>query len=346
MKAKKLKSRLLAAALFFAAAFAAAQYIELNGVLDTLNASLQWDPLTETGAIDRTGRRLVFTLGSPWIMADYQFLIRTPGIIRRDGAILIPEDTARALSAYFTQPPERGVVPRVSVILIDAGHGGKDPGAIGYIENEAGRRKIQEKDIVLRVALDLYQRLIKNYPQKKILLTRHDDTYLKLEERTQLANENVLGEHEAIIFVSIHANASFNRKAKGYEVWYLPPEFRRDLINPASMENQNQEIVPILNALLEEEYTIESIRLAREIIAGFESSLGETTENRGIKEESWFVVRNAKMPSVLVELGFITNPEEADLLTQEEYLRKLSEGIYTGIHNFVSMFESSKGFTE
>lgn len=346
MKMCRGKVPLLAAALFLAAAAVTAQYVELDGVLETLDASLQWDPLSESGIIDRGGQRLVFSLGSPWIMADYQVLIRTAGIIRREGTILFPEDTVRALAAYFARPPERGVTPRVAVILIDAGHGGKDSGAIGYLEGAGGRSTLQEKDIVLKVALGLHQRLSRLYPHKKILLTRREDIYLKLEERTQLANEITLGEHEAIIFVSIHANASFNRKARGYEVWYLPPEYRRNLINPASLEGESREIVPILNALLEEEYTIESIRLAREIIAGFDDTVGEETENRGIKEESWFVVRNAKMPSVLVELGFVTHPEEAALLANDEYLQKLSEGIYTGIRNFVSMFESSKGFTE
>ena len=343
---KLVKVVVLAAALSLAAAAAPAQYVELDAVLDSLNAELQWDPLTETGILDSAGRRLIFTLGSPWIMADYRLLFRTPGIIRRQGAILFPEDTVRLLSDYLVQPPERGVAPRVAVILIDAGHGGKDPGAIGYLENDKSREMIREKDIVLRVALDLHGRLSRVYPDKKILLTRRDDTYLKLEERTKLANDIALGEHEAIIFVSIHANASFNRKARGYEVWYLPPEYRRDLINPDSLDNENREIAPILNALLEEEYTIESIRLAREIITGFEKTLGTETENRGIKEESWFVVRNAKMPSVLVELGFVTHPEEVAQLADLEYLQKLSEGIYTGIRNFVSMFESTKGFTE
>jgi N-acetylmuramoyl-L-alanine amidase len=346
VKNRRGKWRLAAAFLFLAAAALPAQYVEMDKVLATWQAGLQWDPLTETGTIDRAGRRLTFTLGSPWIMADYRSLIRTTGIIRRDGALLFPEDTVRAVSAYLTQPPERGVAPRVAVLLIDAGHGGQDPGAIGYLDRDGERVKVQEKDVVLKVALDLHRRLSRAYPDKQILLTRRDDNYLKLEERTQLANEIVLGEHEAIIFISIHANASFNKKARGYEVWYLPPDYRRDLLNPASLEEENQEIVPILNALLEEEYTIESIRLAREIIAGFRDSVGAETESRGIKEESWFVVRNAKMPSVLVELGFVTHPEEVALLARGDYLQKLSEGIYTGIRNFVSIFESSKGFTE
>ncbi|GAH70678.1 unnamed protein product, partial [marine sediment metagenome] len=110
--------------------------------------------------------------------------------------------------------------------------------------------------------------------------------------------------------------------------------------------DENKEIAPILNVLLEEEYTIESITLAREILSGFDRMVGEITENRGIKEEYWFVVRNAKMPSVLIELGFITHGEEGPRLTREDYLQKLTQGIYTGIRNFIQTFENSRGFTE
>ena len=108
----------------------------------------------------------------------------------------------------------------------------------------------------------------------------------------------------------------------------------------------NQAIAPILNVLLEEEYAIESVRLARFVLDGFDETVGELSQNRGIREESWFVVRKAKMPSVLIELGYVTNEEEATLLADPSYLQKLAEGIYTGIRRFVTSFESTKGFTE
>ena len=324
----------------------AAQYRELNQLLQDLNATLQWNPTAGMGFIDLYGGRVIFKLGAPWLLIDYYHLVKTSGVVRKDGAILFPERTVVFIEEYFKGKEERRRLPRVAVILIDPGHGGKDPGAIGFHMVNGKQKKILEKDVVLKVALKLYALLEKEFPDKKILLTRKDDTYLKLEERTKLANDISIEDHEAIIFVSIHANASFNEKARGFEVWYLPPDYRRELINPDSLEEENREIAPILNVLLEEEYTIESITLAREIISGFDREIGNVTENRDIKEESWFVVRKAKMPSVLVELGFITNREEALRLEQEDYLQKLTLGIYTGIRNFIRSFESTKGFTE
>ncbi len=107
-----------------------------------------------------------------------------------------------------------------------------------------------------------------------------------------------------------------------------------------------EDIAPILNVMLEEEFTTESILLARDIMDGLNTNIGTESPNRGVRAEEWFVVRNARMPSVLVETGFVTNPEEASLLSSEDYLRRLSDGIYTGIVNFVQYFESMKGPTE
>ena len=128
-------------------------------------------------------------------------------------------------------------------------------------------------------------------------------------------------------------------------MWYLPPDYRRELISPDNLDDESKELAPILNTMLEEEYTRESILLAQAIIREFEKRLGDKSINRGIREESWFVVRNAKMPAVLVEIGFATNKEEASLLGNPNYLRTLSEGIFSAIESFVTTFESTDGFS-
>ena len=96
---------------------------------------------------------------------------------------------------------------------------------------------------------------------------------------------------------------------------------------------------------MEEEFTTESILIAKYIQDGMKAQVGSLSVDRGIKEEEWFVVRNANMPSVLVELGFVTNEEEAKLLFDKNYLRKLSLGIYNELTAFVTHFERSRGFT-
>ena len=105
----------------------------------------------------------------------------------------------------------------------------------------------------------------------------------------------------------------------------------------------SEEIIPILNSMMEEEFTTESILIAKSILDGLEAEIGDLSPNRGLKAESWFVVRNARMPSVLIELGFVTNEKEARLLDDAAALQKYATGIYNGIVNFVSYFESIGG---
>ncbi len=95
--------------------------------------------------------------------------------------------------------------------------------------------------------------------------------------------------------------------------------------------------------MLEEEFTTESIILARDVMSGLQARIGSESPNRGVRAEEWFVVRNAHMPSILVETGFVTNPDEGKLLTQDDYLSRVADGVYTGLVDFVGYFESMRG---
>ena len=96
---------------------------------------------------------------------------------------------------------------------------------------------------------------------------------------------------------------------------------------------------------MEEEFTMESMLIAKFILDELTSSIGKQAQSRGLKEEMWFVVRNARMPSVLIELGFVSNEKEAKLLNDKQYLQKASDAIYNGLVTFIDHFENSKGFT-
>lgn len=319
--------------------------VSVEEVAGRIGARFLWEPFRRTGMLSTKDHVLVFKPDSGWGIFDYREVI-PPGDIRTGdtGAILFSDDLAARLTELFETVDEDR--PVVATVIIDPGHGGKDPGAIGKFTGEHGEVVIMEKDVVLETCLHLYSLLKARYPEKNIILTRSDDTYLKLEERTELANNISLDPREAMIFISVHANASFNTKASGYEVWYLPPEYRRDLLDPEDLQDVEEDVIPILNTMLEEEYTVESIILARSILEGLDVQVGEYTENRGLKEETWFVVRNARMPSVLIEMGFITNKEEAGYLSNPEYLKKAGRGIYNGIREFIDSFERTSGFTE
>ncbi|MDR0411974.1 MAG: N-acetylmuramoyl-L-alanine amidase [Treponema sp.] len=234
---------------------------------------------------------------------------------------------------------------RVAAIIIDPGHGGKDTGAIGTPIIDGKKTTIQEKGIALTVSKDLYVQLVKAFPDKQILMTRNDDSTISLEKRVSFANAVNLAQNEAIIFVAVHCNAApYKANARGYEVWYLPPDVRRSLINKSTFDGP-AEVIPILNSMKEEEFTIESRLLASTILKRFDEVIGKSSPSRGIKEEEWYVVKKANMPSVLVELGFITNASDARLLTDSTYVKNYSNALFEGISDFVAIYEQPGGFS-
>ncbi len=325
-----------------------AEYVDLNTILEKTDATLFYNPLFESGMIEASGSVVTFRLGCDWIIYDWKEKSGTDKWTRgTDGRILVPDDTSRELIGFFgKKAAEKEGAPRIQAIILDPGHGGMDPGANYTYTVKGKKRELSEKDITLEIALLLNSMLAEKYPDKKTILTRMTDEYKKLEERVEIANSMKTGRHEAVIYVSIHVNAAFNRKARGYQVWYLPDDYRRSLIDDKNVKAEEKEILPILNTMLEEEYTMESVTLAKEILSGINASVGDVTENLGIKAESWFVVRNAKMPSVLIETGFLSNEDEALALTDSAYLKKVALGIYNGLSGFISQFEHTKGFTE
>jgi N-acetylmuramoyl-L-alanine amidase len=324
--------------------------LDVDSALSKLDAALRWDPLSRIGSIETVRHRIVFRAEagkSPPAAAimDGAELIRAAPPYLADGELRFPADFVSAALGAFNRAAEvERSRFRVAAILVDPGHGGRDAGAVGRHVVNGKKLELKEKDVVLDVSRDLFDRLSKTYPDKRILMTRTGDTYPTLEQRVDIANSVSLAENEAILFVSIHANASFNKTARGYEVWYLSPEYRRTVID-AERYADSAEVLPILNAMMEEEFTTESLLIARSIMDNFDRAIGKLSPSRGIKAEEWFVVRNARMPSVLVELGFITNPEDAALLSDSSYLRRQSEAIYSGIKDFITKFERTGGFT-
>ena len=312
------------------------EYIENQG------ATLSWDSLSSSGLLEKNGHTVSFRVDDELVIADYRNFYITDAPTQKNGDVFITENFAEVCSKVFSLTTSTGYF-KIGAVLIDAGHGGKDPGAVETHTINGKKTQVQEKDITLNVAKKLFASLQAQYPDKKILMTRTDDRFLSLEERVEIANNVELKEHEAILYISIHVNAAFDKKASGFEVWYLSPGYRRTVIDENSLEDKS--LATILNSMMEEEYTTESILIAKYISEGLEALCGNEMNNRGIKQEEWFVVRNANMPSVLVELGFLTNLKEATLMTNEEYLQKMSNGIYNGLVQFITHFEKSRGFT-
>lgn len=320
---------------------------DIFSLADELKGEIIWDPRSENGEL-RTGRySYSFRPGVPFMVADSSEKVGSGSVYMKDGMLMVSGSLAEAVRQHDkVVPAQRAVYTksghRVAAIFIDPGHGGKDPGAIGTHRIRGRNVRVMEKTVVLNIGKKLKDMLSREYPDKKIIMSRTGDTFPSLDDRVRMANSIKLKPNESILFISVHANASLNKKANGFEVWCLPDEYRRSVVDSGSVDSGNRTLITALNTIAEEELSRESIQLAGSILDGMDKKISREIPNRGIKRESWFVVRNAKMPSVLIEVGFVSNPKEAELLNSNSYLQKISEGIYNGIQDFVYDFEHSE----
>jgi len=313
-------------------------------------AEFRWDPFFASGTLSTGKHEAAFVSGrageTGMVLLNRKDILTLPLPYPEKGILYFPETFVTQVKKTFTRYVEEDRSRfRIAAIIIDPGHGGRDEGTAWNYVVDGKTVRIKEKDIVLKASRQLHTSLAAAFPDKKLLLTREGDTNPSKDERVEMANSLPLKDNEAAIFVSVHANASLsNRNARGYEVWYLTPSYRREVID-RSRYADSKEVLPILNSMLEEEITAESILLANYILKRFDEAVGKITPSRGLRAEEWFVVRNARMPSVLVELGFVSNEAEALLMSDEAYLKKLSEALYKGISDFIAFFERSGGST-
>ena len=340
MKLKKLSS--IISIFFLFTALFAANDIDLMANAEKSGMTIYWDSLSESGMIEKNGHQLSFRNGEGIVLLDSLRMMITDAPELRNNQLYVSKKFLDDSEEFFNQKSDLPF--KVGAILIDAGHGGKDPGALKTYKINGKNVTIQEKDITLRVAKMLAERLKAAYPGKQIVLTRDKDVFLTLGERTDIANSVKVGENEAVLFISVHVNSSLNKTSSGYEVWYLSPGYRRNVLDKSAVDG-DENLFPILNSMLEEEYTTESIMIAKFIMDGLQAQIGKDSKARGIRAEEWFVVKNSNMPAVLIELGFVSNEKEALLLNDEKYLKKATLGIYNGIAAFITHFERSQGFT-
>ena len=303
--------------------------------------TIYWDSLSESGMIEKNGHQVSFRYGEQIVILDSIKMMLTDAPELKGNQIFVSQKFLNDSEQFFNQKSEMPF--KVGAILIDAGHGGKDPGALKTFKVNGKSITVKEKDVNLKVAKMLYELLHNAYPQKQIILTRNSDKFLSLGERTDIANNVKVGENEAVLFISVHVNSSLNKNSSGYEVWYLSPGYRRTVLDKSVAEDKT--LFDIMNIMTEEEYTRESVMIAKFIMDGLQTQIGKESTARGIRAEEWFVVKNSNMPAVLIELGFVSNEKEALLLNDDKYLKKATLGIYNGIAAFVTHFERLQGFT-
>ena len=211
-------------------------------------------------------------------------------------------------------------------VVIDAGHGGHDAGTHGV-------SGLLEKDVVLDVSLRLGA-LLQDRLGSEVIYTRNDDTYVPLEERTRIAND-----HKADLFLSIHANSSPFKSVGGVETYYLNFTTTKSSLDLAAKENAgSQSSIFDLKDVLAKIAMKDKIDESREFASSIQTSLfavsaknNAAVKNRGIKKAPFVVLIGASMPSVLAEIGFLTNSADEALLRKPEQRQKIAEALYKGV---------------
>jgi N-acetylmuramoyl-L-alanine amidase len=247
---------------------------------------------------------------------------------------------ARKTASDGSRSLTRALGLKINRVVIDPGHGGHDQGT-------AGTHGLLEKDLVLDVSLRL-GKLIEEKMGSEVVYTRSDDTFVPLQERTEIANRK-----KADLFISIHANSSPVARVTGIETYYLNFTSAPDAMDVATRENASSdksvyELQDLIQTIAKHDKVEESRSLAGEVqsaLQAFEVKSSPTAKDRGIRKAPFVVLIGAQMPSILAEIGFLSNFKEESQLSKPEYRQKLAEALYRGISKYaltLSHYEVTK----
>jgi N-acetylmuramoyl-L-alanine amidase len=286
---------------------------------------------------DRPAPKTVAKLAPPEIKPLRKTLppVSSPELAGKKGKRQPQSDDLVAREAQPTASGERSLTRalglKIGKIVIDPGHGGHDTGTIGP-------KGLQEKDLVLDVSRRL-GKLLTTRLGAEVVYTRSDDTFIPLETRTAIANQE-----GADLFVSVHANSSHDPDARGVETYYLNFTSSPDALEVAARENAvSEKTIHELQGLVKEIALKEKIEESQEFAGDVESSLhsGLAVKNpglrdRGVKKAPFIVLIGANMPSILAEISFVSNPGDERKLRTSDYRQRIAESLYRGIAKYVS----------
>jgi len=293
------------------------------------------DSLSQSLTVSRGDHAAKGLIGSEIVMLDNEQVQLSAPVKYKNGTVIVPLDFKEKVIDRLIASPEQVNLYRmnkVNTIILDAGHGGKDPGAIG----PSG---VQEKDIVLDITKKL--RKILEHKGYKVVMTRDKDEFITLKDRTVIASSV-----KADLFVSVHANAHDKKSVNGVEVYSLRDldvfeknEAQRQenhdvLFSHLQMKKNDEELNHILSDMLYDYKQAESISLA----ANTSQKVSQFLDAKvlGQKSSHFFVLRNTLIPAVLVEVGYLTNPKEEKLLKTEAYRQKVAYAISRSIFDYAN----------
>lgn len=305
--------------------------IYLKDLCDRYSVAWQWDHITQSVDLKLDGTTARLLVGSNILLLGKEEIKLNSPVLIDQSSVLLPYDFKTKVmdrfEAQFSDKKPVRLLKRLREVVIDAGHGGKDPGAIGTTG-------LQEKTVVLDVAQRLKKLL--EAAKIKVIMTRDDDAFIPLQERTIIASKT-----RADLFVSIHANSSPVRSVHGVEVYSLGDlgtmeknEAQRQenhavLFKSLSMKKGSLNLEDIVSDMLYSHKQSVSPGLAADL--AIIVSQTAKTQDRGDRQSRFFVLRNTLIPAVLVEIGFLTNSREERLLKTGEYRQKIAEGLAKGI---------------
>jgi N-acetylmuramoyl-L-alanine amidase len=305
-------------------------------MLNALSHSGSTAKKTASKAVEKTAGKVV------------EEVIETPVRTPREASVPKAEkESARAAKPVATKPrallakPKRArppearaeVAAKVTTIVVDPGHGGKDYGA-------KGRHGLYEKEVNLKVS-KLIKKILETRYNYRVVLTRDDDTFIPLDKRGDVANEK-----GADLFVSVHANAAKRRSAHGIETYYLGTGHSAQAQETAARENgelvksvKDDQVQQILASLISTTKINDSAMLAGHVQDELYKNIKKIqpkVRDLGVKEGPFFVLHDTNMPSILVEVGFVTHRREERSLKDPKYLNQLARAIAKGIHGFLN----------
>jgi N-acetylmuramoyl-L-alanine amidase/type II secretory pathway predicted ATPase ExeA len=252
------------------------------------------------------------------------------------GSAGLATPTAAGTNQFDQRTLTRELGLKISRIVIDPGHGGRDTGTIGP-------HGLLEKDVCLDVALRLGQLIKKRLPNAEVIYTRDSDRYVSLEERTAIANQG-----KADLFISIHANWSDDHSVHGVETYYLDLATSSESRQTATRENELSQLpVHDLQNLIKEIANNDKIKESKEFALDVQNSLSRGLQrasqqetNRGVKRAPFIVLMGAEMPAVLSEIAFVSNANDEKLLAKSDQRERMAEGLYSGIANYLESLNS------
>jgi len=327
-------------------------YVPLILACEAHDLNWEWDPIGKVVILKKGNLEARLQVESYKLYVNGRIKKLEKPILLHKGIVLVPISFAkRTLGKIFTKeviykakitPPSITKRYTIDTIVIDPGHGGKDPGAVGSYG-------LREKDLVLEVSKILRREL--EAEGIKVLLTRDRDVFIPLGRRAAIANNK-----DADFFVSVHVNAARARRAKGFEAYYLSEASDDSARALAAAENASlkyeEESFDMHTARLDatlwdielDEQKRESKGLADAICYAVSKKLA--VRNRGTKSARFYVLKGVRMPAVLVELGFISNSKEASSLKSSYYRKKMAEALANGILSYKRRYERTNGFTQ